>query len=57
MAAEVASILQLFFQASINQGIQPTDWKTANVVPVFKKGDKIKAENYRPVSLTSVYKL
>jgi hypothetical protein len=36
------------------QGILPTDWKTANVVPIFKKGVKIKAENYRPVSLTSV---
>ena len=54
MAAEVAPILHLFFQASINQGILPTDWKTANVVPIFKKGDKSKAENYRPVSLTSV---
>jgi hypothetical protein len=46
-------ILHLFFQASINQGILPTDWKTANVVPIFKKGNKSKAENYRPVSLTS----
>jgi hypothetical protein len=36
MATEVASILHLFFQASINQGILPTDWKTANVVPIFK---------------------
>jgi hypothetical protein len=54
MAAEVAPILHIFFQASINQGILPTDWKTANVVPIFKKGDKSKAENYRPVSLTSV---
>jgi hypothetical protein len=33
-------------QASINQGILPTDWKTANVVPIFKKGDESKAENY-----------
>jgi hypothetical protein len=32
MAAEVAPILHLFFQASINQGILPTDWKTANLV-------------------------
>jgi hypothetical protein len=52
MAAEVAPILQLFFQASINQGILLTDWKTANVVPISKKGNKSKAENYRPVSLT-----
>ena len=53
MAIEVVPILQLFFQASINQGILLTDWKTANVVSISKKGNKSKAENYRPVSLTS----
>eukprot|EP00061_Rhincodon_typus_P008505 g31179.t1 len=32
----------------------PEDWRVANVVPLFKKGDKEKPGNYRPVSLTSV---
>ena len=32
----------------------PSDWKTANVMPVFKKGQKDKPQNYRPISLTSV---
>ena len=27
------------------------DWRTANVTPIFKKGARIKPENYRPVSL------
>ena len=42
------------FQKSLNTGELPKDWKDANVTPVFKKGDKHLAENYRPVSLTSV---
>jgi hypothetical protein len=48
MAAEVAPILHLFFQASINQGILPTDWKTANVVPIFKKGMSKVHSNFVP---------
>ena len=53
-AKEIAPMLQLFFQASLDQGQLPKEWKTANVVPIFKKGEKSKAENYLPVSLTSV---
>ena len=32
----------------------PADWKEANVVPLFKKGDRSIASNYRPVSLTCI---
>ena len=32
----------------------PLEWKIANVVPIFKKGNRCKPDNYRPVSLTSV---
>ena len=32
----------------------PSDWLTANVTPIFKKGARSSPNNYRPVSLTSV---
>ena len=38
---------------SLDQGIIPMDWRIANVSPIFKKGSRGKASNYRPVSLTS----
>ena len=34
-------------------GEVPSMWKQANVVPIFKKGDRTIMSNYRPVSLTS----
>ena len=30
------------------------DWRSAVIHPIFKKGNKSDAKNYRPVSLTSV---
>ena len=54
LATELAPILSLLFQASLNQSTIPQDWKLAHVTPIFKKGDPLKASNYRPVSLTSI---
>ena len=51
---ELAPIFCLLFNATLHQGKIPRDWKTANVTPIFKKGDKHKPENYRPISLTSI---
>ena len=50
LAPYLAETFTTFFQASINQGTIPPDWKEAFVVPIFKKGDKSRASNYRPVS-------
>ncbi len=44
----------LVFKKSIETGTLPDMWKMANVTPLFKKGSKLKASNYRPVSLTSI---
>lgn len=53
-SAELAPILTLIFQASIHQTSIPLDWKQANIVPIFKKGDRTQCSNYRPVSLTCI---
>ena len=42
------------FNLSLEEGIVPSEWKEANIMPLFKKGSRNKPENYRPVSLTSV---
>ena len=54
LSVEIAPVLAVFFQASLGQGVIPNDWKTANVVLVFKKAEKNRPENYRPVPLTSI---
>ena len=55
-ANQIVPGLTLVMQASLDQSQIPNDWRHALVAPVFKSGknDKSKAENYRPISLTSV---
>ena len=53
-AEELAPSISAIFQKSIDTGTLPEDWLSANIAPVFKKGDVHAAENYRPVSLTCV---
>ena len=50
----VAPILQLIYTRSLDTGELPKAWKTANVVPIFKKGSKHLAVDYRTVSLTCI---
>ena len=45
--------LEHIFTKSLNTGECPTDWRSANVTPIHKKGDRTLPSNYRPVSLTS----
>ena len=50
----LAKPLTLIFNKSLEEGKLPSEWKKANVTAIFKKGDKSQANNYRPVSLTSI---
>ena len=50
IAGPVAFLLNMILAS----GTMPKDWKLAFVTPIYKKGSKNIAENYRPISLTSV---
>ena len=50
---EVAYPVAVIFRRSLDTGCVPRDWRTANITPIFKKGSRHHAGNYRPVSLTS----
>lgn len=54
LASTIAPCLTLIFKTSLKQGKVPKDWRQATVAPVYKKGDKSQAANYRPVSLTCI---
>ncbi|BHF72776.1 hypothetical protein SprV_0401584700 [Sparganum proliferum] len=54
LATELAEPLCLLFQASLDAGRLPPEWKTAWISPIHKSGSRASANNYRPVSLTSI---
>ncbi len=43
--------LAALFQRSLDTGEVPAIWKRSLIVPIFKKGNRSKPTNYRPVSL------
>jgi hypothetical protein len=53
-AKNLAVPLTMLFETSYYTCAIPQDWKSENVVPVFKKGTKSSVQNYRPISLTSL---
>ena len=54
LAEELAPFLTEIFQRSLADGEVPMEWRSANMTAIFKKGDRFRASNYRPVSLTSL---
>ena len=53
-AVELARPIYRIFRKSLDEGKLPSDWRTAVVSPIWKKGSRTLASNYRPISLTSV---
>ena len=51
---ELAPGLQRLYRKSLDEGVVPQEWRSANVIPLHKGGSKSSVGNYRPVSLTSV---
>lgn len=45
--------LTKLFQKVLTDGNVPSDWKRSITIPIFKKGDKKRPENYRGVTLLS----
>ena len=54
LAMELGPVFAHLFQQSIDTGEIPKEWSLANICPLFKKGDRSLACNYRPVSLTCI---
>ena len=49
---QISTPLAKVFNFSLEEGIVPSEWKEANITPLFKEGSRNKPEHYRPVSLT-----
>ena len=50
VALEISAPLSAIMRRSLATGHVPNEWKQANVCPIFKKGSKALASNYRPVT-------
>ena len=53
-ASILAGPMSELFRKSIDEAMLPTDWKTGEIIPIFKKGDRRSPASYRPVSLTAI---
>jgi hypothetical protein len=50
---KIAKPLLIIFNKSLQQSKYPSNWKSAHVIAIFKKGDTSLPSNYRPISLIS----
>ena len=51
---QLADKIRSVIMNSLAEGKVPIDWKRADIVPIFKGGNKEDRLNYRPMSLTNI---
>ena len=51
----IGILLLYLLNLSLSQGVFPDELKIANVIPLFKADDPMRFNNYRPVSLLSIF--
>lgn len=49
----IAPVLAKMFNICLDQGVFPEELKQANIIPIFKKGNRQDPTNYRPIALTN----
>ena len=52
LAEIIAEPVAVLFNMTLKTGALPMDWNKATITPIYKKGSRNLAENYRPISLT-----
>jgi hypothetical protein len=54
LSSTIATPLSIIFNTSARTKTLPEDWKVGHITAIFKKGKRKLANNYRPISLTSI---
>ena len=52
LKTEIAPVICLLFEKTLQTGQLPPDWKKGTSMSLIQKGDKTEPSNYRPISLT-----
>ena len=53
ISSSIISFLVFLFNSSLQFNFIPDQWKKSIIIPIHKKGDLNRPQNYRPISLTS----
>ena len=54
-AKSISYPLALIYNSSLKNGVFPEIWKIAKITPIYKSGARTDVNNYRPISVISVF--